>query len=52
MDGFALMKTGAAVSPDLDEGYGVREAIIGANEDNTVHHGIIIKAPSLFFANV
>lgn len=45
---FALIKTGAAVSPDLDEGYGVEEAIIEANEDSSVH-GIMVKAPSLFF---
>ena len=40
---FALIKTGAAVSPDLAEGYGVEEAIIEANEDNSVH-GIMVKA--------
>ena len=39
---FTLIKTGAAVSPDLDEGYGVEEAIIEANEDNSVH-GIMVK---------
>jgi methylenetetrahydrofolate dehydrogenase (NAD+) len=35
-------KTGAAVSLDLGEGYGVEEAIIEANEDNSVH-GIMVK---------
>ena len=44
---FALIKTGAAVSPDLGEGYGVEEAIIEANEDNSVH-GIMVKP---FFLN-
>lgn len=44
---FVLIKTGAAVSPDLDEGYGVEEAIIEANEDNSVH-GIMVQAPSFF----
>jgi methylenetetrahydrofolate dehydrogenase (NAD+) len=39
---FALIKTGAAASADLDEGYGVEEAIIEANEDNSVH-GIMVK---------
>jgi methylenetetrahydrofolate dehydrogenase (NAD+) len=39
---FVLIKTGAAVSPDLDEGYGVEEAIIEANEDNSVH-GIMVR---------
>ena len=51
---FALIKTGAAVSPDLDEGYGVEEAIIEANEDNSVH-GIMVRPPSplfFFFADV
>ena len=44
---FVLIKTGAAVSPDLDEGYGVEEAIIEANEDNSVH-GIMVQASSFF----
>ena len=43
---FSLIQTGAAVSPDLDEGYGVEEAIIEANEDSSVH-GIMVK-PFLF----
>lgn len=38
---FVLIKTGAAVSPDLGEGYGVEEAIIAANEDDSVH-GIMV----------
>ena len=41
---FVLIKTGAAVSPDLGEGYGVEEAIIEANEDNSVH-GIMVMPP-------
>ena len=39
---FVLIKTGAAVSPDLSEGDGVEEAIIEANEDNSVH-GIMVS---------
>ena len=46
---FTLIKTGAAVSPDLSEGYGVEEAIIKANEDNSIH-GIMVK--HFFFADV
>jgi methylenetetrahydrofolate dehydrogenase (NAD+) len=42
---FVLIKLGAAISPDLGEGYGVEEAIIEANEDNSVH-GIMVR---LFF---
>ncbi|KAG6891304.1 hypothetical protein C0992_009185 [Termitomyces sp. T32_za158] len=34
---FVLKETGAAASPDLGEGEGVEEAIIEANEDETVH---------------
>jgi methylenetetrahydrofolate dehydrogenase (NAD+) len=44
---FVLIETGAAVSPDLGEGYGVEEAIIEANEDNSVH-GIMVKKPFFF----
>ena len=39
---FVLIKTGAAASPDLGEGEGVEEAIIEANEDNSVH-GIMVS---------
>ena len=39
-----MIKTGAAVSEDLDEGYGVEEAIIEANEDDSVH-GIMVEPP-------
>lgn len=39
-----MIKTGAAVSLDLSEGYGVEEAIIEANEDNSVH-GIMVYFP-------
>src|ERR1700735_82778 len=45
---FVLIKTGAAVSPDLGEGYGVEEAIIEANEDNSVH-GIMVSFLFSFF---
>ena len=38
------IKTGGAVSEDLDEGYGVEEAIIEANEDDSVH-GIMVEPP-------
>lgn len=38
---FVLKETGAAASPDLGEGEGVEEAIIEANEDETVH-GIMV----------
>lgn len=38
---FVLRKTGAAVSSDLGEGEGVEEAIIEANEDDSVH-GIMV----------
>jgi methylenetetrahydrofolate dehydrogenase (NAD+) len=46
---FTLIQTGAAVSLDLSEGYGVEEAIIEANEDNSVH-GIMVKHP--FFLQI
>ena len=46
---FVLIKTGAAVSPDLGEGYAVEDAIIEANEDNSVH-GILVNP--FFFADV
>lgn len=39
---FVLIQTGASVSPDLGEGYGVEEAIIAANEDDSVH-GIMVN---------
>jgi methylenetetrahydrofolate dehydrogenase (NAD+) len=38
---FVLKKTGAAVSTDLSEGEGVEEAIIEANEDDSVQ-GIMV----------
>jgi len=41
---FILKKTGAAVSGDLGEGDGVEEAIIEANEDDSVH-GIMVYYP-------
>ena len=46
---YALIKTasGAAVSEDLDEGYGVEEAIIETNEDDSVH-GIMVNPPRFF----
>lgn len=47
---FVLIKTGAAVSSDLSEGYGVEEAIIQANEDNSVH-GIMVSV-CLFFLQI
>ena len=39
---FMLIQTGASVSSDLGEGYGVEEAIIMANEDDSVH-GIMVN---------
>lgn len=39
---FVLKTTGAAESPDLGEGEGVEEAIIEANEDETVD-GIMVR---------
>jgi len=48
---FVLMKIGAAVSPDLGEGYGVEEAIIEANEDDSVH-GIMVSIILFFFENL
>ncbi|KAJ7098716.1 hypothetical protein B0H15DRAFT_588216 [Mycena belliarum] len=41
---FVLKKTGAAESPDLGEGEGVEEAIIEANEDESVD-GIMVYFP-------
>ncbi|KAF8076744.1 NAD-P-binding protein [Lyophyllum atratum] len=41
---FVLKTTGAAVSPNLGEGEGVEEAIIEANEDETVD-GIMVYFP-------
>ena len=46
---FVLIKIGAAVSPDLSEGYGVEQAIIEANEDDSVH-GIMVSC-SFFCAS-
>lgn len=39
---FVLKKTGAALSAEQDEGEGVEEAIIEANEDESVH-GIMVS---------
>ncbi|KIY52309.1 NAD(P)-binding protein [Fistulina hepatica ATCC 64428] len=41
---FELRKTGAAASSDLAEGEGVEQAIIDANEDDSVH-GIMVYFP-------
>lgn len=41
---FVLKTTGAAISPDLGEGEGVEEAIIEANEDDSVD-GIMVYYP-------
>ncbi|KJA29778.1 hypothetical protein HYPSUDRAFT_174632 [Hypholoma sublateritium FD-334 SS-4] len=41
---FTLKLTGAAISPDLGEGEGVEEAIIEANEDESIH-GIMVYFP-------
>ncbi|KAF8204777.1 hypothetical protein BJ912DRAFT_939280 [Pholiota molesta] len=42
--GYVLKLTGAAASPDLGEGEGVEEAIIEANEDESIH-GIMVYFP-------
>lgn len=39
---FTLKLTGAAISPELGEGEGVEEAIIEANEDESIH-GIMVR---------
>ncbi len=39
---FVLKKTGAAASPNLAEGEGVEEAIIEANEDESVN-GVMVS---------
>jgi len=41
---FVLKKTGAAISSDMCEGDGVEEAIIEANEDDSVQ-GIMVRIP-------
>lgn len=44
---FVLKKTGAGASAELAEGDGVEEAIVEANEDDSVH-GIMVCTPSFF----
>ncbi|KAF8622172.1 hypothetical protein AX15_007287 [Amanita polypyramis BW_CC] len=41
---FVLKKTGAALSPDLRDGEGAEEAVIEANDDDSVH-GIMVYYP-------
>ena len=43
---FTLKLIGAALSPELGEGEGVEEAIIEANEDESIH-GIMVRSSTL-----
>jgi hypothetical protein len=45
---FVLKEIGAALDPESGEGYGVEEAIMEANEDDTVH-GIMVSSLDFFF---
>lgn len=47
---FILKKTGAALSSELGEGDGVEEAIIEANEDDSVH-GIMVRTPLFYLSS-
>lgn len=48
---FILKKTGAAFSSDQGEGDGVEEAIIEANEDDSVH-GIMVRTTLFYFQSM
>ncbi|KAF8638530.1 hypothetical protein AX17_002073 [Amanita inopinata Kibby_2008] len=48
---FVLRKTGAALAADLQEGEGVEEAIIEANEDDSVH-GIMARQLSVSLVRI
>lgn len=48
---FILKKTGAALSSDQGEGDGVEEAIIEANEDDSVH-GIMVRMTFFYFQSM
>jgi methylenetetrahydrofolate dehydrogenase (NAD+) len=48
---YVLKLTGAAASPELGEGEGVEEAIIEANEDESIH-GIMVRDMILIRNNV